>query len=269
MRRNLLSLTARNKLVLANLPIVGFVTNETCSRHSGLDRDEISSVGFEALIEAATTHKPELGSTFGAYARIIIRKRVIDHQRTEDSVGRKVRAQVTESYRVEKEISDALKRTATIGEIAIALGVSEASLALKREQALGDVALSPAVTAALSSSPADDPESLALAKERTLFLNRAVSTLPESLREVVIGVYLEGRTVSAVAEEQGVSHAAISQRRSEALELLRGTLTSHYDAEMPVPETVKPRASRDRTSAYHRAMDHHGSPVHSRLLQVG
>lgn len=264
-----MSLTARNELVLEHLPIVGFVTNETCARHSGLDRDEISSVGFEALIEAAGTHRPELGATFGAYARNIIRKRVIDFQRTQDSVGRKVRTQVSDSYRVEKELTDTLKRSATLGEVATTLGVSENSLSLKREQARGDVPLTPGVTAALATLPEDDPETLALAKERTLFMSRAVSTLPPALRDVIVGVYLEGRTVSAVADEQGVSHAAISQRRSEALELLRGTFTTHYDAESVVPETANPRASHERVAAYHQAMGHRPAPARERLLRVG
>ena len=67
--------TARNALVVENLPLVGYLVSEVWGRATHLSRDDLASAGAVALITAAEAFDPDLGVPFGAYAR----RRVKDH----------------------------------------------------------------------------------------------------------------------------------------------------------------------------------------------
>lgn len=250
-----LDIPARNRLVEEHLPIAGYVTSEFASAHSGLDRDELSSIAMEALVLAADAFRPEEGMAFGAFARRYVRYRVIDALRDVDTVGRRIRVQVQESLKVEAELQSGLGRTATQAEIADAMGMSSASLQAKREQAAGDVPLPEGAEDALADA-GWGPEGTALAIERTRFIARAVAKLPELQRRIVEAVYFPNESVASLARELGVSRAAVSQRRAEALELLRGAYKDGFDAEAPIPVPARQRVSPERTRRYHQAKGH-------------
>jgi hypothetical protein len=60
--------TARNALVVENLPLVGYLVSEVWGRATHLSRDDLASAGALALITAAEAFDPTLGVPFGAYA---------------------------------------------------------------------------------------------------------------------------------------------------------------------------------------------------------
>lgn len=244
----LLSLSSRNQLIEEHLPIAGYITSEFLAANSGLDREEIASVAFEALVNAPS--KYEAGSmSFGAFARYFIRNRVRDYLRGTDVVGRRVREQVEESKRVEHAMQVRLGRAVTISEIADAMGVKASTLQMKREMSLGDVPL-PAGAEEMLADQGWSPEDAALVMERTRFISSAVAGLPEALRRVINGVFLESKSVSELAEDLGVSHAAVSARKAEALELIRQVYRSDYDQHAAVPESAKKRVSPARSERY-------------------
>lgn len=254
-----MSLEARNQLIESHLPIAGYITSEFLSSNTGLDRDEIASVAFEALVMAADNHDPDK-MAFGAYARVFLRNRIRDHLREADTVGRRVREQVEQSRQIERDMEARLGRSVTIVEIADAMGSSSASLQVKRSQSLGDVPLPPGVEDTLSDA-GWDPEGSALIMERARFIASAVSELPDALRRVVDGIFLRNMSVNELAADMGVSHAAVSQRKAEALELLRGAYRRDYDKAAPLPVVAKKRVSASRSDRYFNA-------VHARLQAV-
>ena len=89
--------------------------------------------------------------------------------------------------------------------------------------------------------------------------------LPERLRQVIIGSFLEDKTMATLAEEIGVTESRISQMRTEALALLQGwprrrLITPKDDDEVveethkgrrPHPNAVRAEARRD---AYRKAV---------------
>lgn len=243
-----MSLYSRNQLIEEHLPIAGYITSEFLSSNTGLDRDEIASVAFEALVNAPAKFKPG-GMTFGGFARNFIRNRIRDYLREQDTVGRRVREQVDTSRRVEQEMQARLGRSVTVAEVADAMGVCSAKLQLKQERSLGLVPL-PAGTEETLGDAGWDPESIALVVERTKFIASAVDELPEALRRVVNGIFLESLSVSDLAVQLGVSHAAVSARKAEALELLREAYLSDYDANASVPTGEKKRVSAVRSARY-------------------
>src|SRR5205085_7285055 len=99
--------------------------------------------------------------------------------------------------------------------------------------------------------------------ERRGYLVDAVAALPERLRQVIIGSFLEDKTMATLAEEIGVTESRISQMRTEALALLKvglEDLLSPNDAEevaddtkarRPHPNAVRAEARRN---AYRKAV---------------
>ena len=59
----------RNKMVVDNLPLVGYLVSEVWARATHLSRDDLASAGAVALITSAEAFDPTLGVPFGAFAR--------------------------------------------------------------------------------------------------------------------------------------------------------------------------------------------------------
>ena len=93
------------------------------------------------------------------------------------------------------------------------------------------------------------PEEIAISSERDALLHRAIDALPDRKRAVVRAIYFDDRTVKDIAEELGVSHAAVSQQRSEAMRMLRDALARH-DADLPQTAQLSSRSSAAALDAY-------------------
>ncbi len=114
------------------------------------------------------------------------------------------------------------------------------------------------------SVPSDDltPDLELEENEQRGYLVDAVATLPERLRQVIIGSFLEDKTMATLADEIGVTESRISQMRTEALALLKVGLEDRLnpveegdEVEAPAhgrrahPNAVRAEARRD---AYRR-----------------
>ncbi|WP_076261909.1 sigma-70 family RNA polymerase sigma factor [Intrasporangium flavum] len=217
----------RNRLVVDNLPLVGYLVSELCGRATHLSREDLASVGAVGLVLAADAYDPSTGVPFGAYARRRITGALVDELRSIDWAGRGTRQRIKALQSMTETLAARLGRTPTHDEMAAALG-------LTREQVRACLA-----DAARTVGPLDDaadalaaetvaPEDSMLERERVRYLGAAVAALPERLRFIVTAIYLEGRAVKDVAADLGLTSSAVSQQRGEALRLLRGGLELHY-----------------------------------------
>ncbi|WP_028643592.1 sigma-70 family RNA polymerase sigma factor, partial [Nocardioides sp. URHA0020] len=68
--------------------------------------------------------------------------------------------------------------------------------------------------------------------EQVEYLTDAIEELPERLRAVVRGYFLEERPMAEIAAELGVTESRISQLRAEALVLLRGALAAALEPDL-------------------------------------
>ncbi|QAY60084.1 sigma-70 family RNA polymerase sigma factor [Microbacterium protaetiae] len=227
----------RNRLIEDNLPLVGYLAAETHARATHVPREELAGVGALALVTAASAYDPSLGVPFGAYARRRILGAFADEMRAMDWASRGIRRRIKETVAVREALTAGLGRTATIAEIATAMGMPEQEVS----EALSDASRTvttlddPSAAGLISDIPL--PEESALLAERRHVLECAVLALPERMRQIVQAVYIDERPVKEIAEELGVSHSAVSQQRAEAVRLLRDGL-EHYFADGPAPEPV-------------------------------
>ncbi len=237
----------RNRLVEANLPLVGYLASDLHARATHVPKEELASVGALALVTAADAFDPSLGVPFGAYARRRILGAFADEMRSMDWASRGIRKRIKEVTAVRETLTAAFGRTATVDEIATTMGLPRADVV----EALADAGRT--VTTIDDESVLDIaadipfPEESAELRARRDVLTRAVAALPERMRAIVQAIYIEERPVKDVAEELGVSHSAVSQQRSEAIRLLRDALDRFFsDGDTPVEVTsrVSP-ATRD------------------------
>ena len=219
----------RNRLVEANLPLVGYLAADTHARATHIPREELAAVGALALVTAADAFDPELGVPFGAYARRRILGAFADEMRSMDWASRGIRKRIKETVAVRDTLTAALGRTATVAEIATAMGSPTDAVV----EALADAARTvstlddPAAHQLAADIPL--PEESALVGERREVLEHAIAALPERMRRIVVAVYFEERPVKDIAEELGVTHSAVSQQRSEAVRLLRDALDRYFE----------------------------------------
>ena len=263
--------TDRNKLVIENLPLVGYLVSDLCAKATHLSRDDLASVGAIALITCAESYDPTLGVPFGAYARRRITGSFADELRANDWAPRTVRRKIRETLSVQETLTGALGRTPTADEIATALGVS-------REEAAATLADAGRTVSSLDETLAEflvadsdqSPEAELLVAEKMAFLREAVAALPEKMRYIVEEVYFQDRTVKELAAELGLTHSAISQQRAEAIRLLRDGMTTHYNdddaASQPSPA---PAAAPRRLNGYLEALGQRTSGGIARLSQTG
>jgi RNA polymerase sigma factor for flagellar operon FliA len=237
----------RDRLVTDYLPLVGYLVSELCARATHLDRDDLASAGQFALFQASRGFDPERGVPFGSYARTRISGALADELRSRDWVSRGTRKRIKETLSVSEGLTASLGRTPTLEELAAALGCDRETVSsLLHDAHSGPVVLNERaddLTAAIIG-----PEESAEVRERDEFLRLAVEALPERQRLIVTRIYFEDKQVKEVAVELGVTHAAVSLARSEAMRMLNEAWLRHFDGTAASAEdlSVQPKAGTKR-----------------------
>jgi RNA polymerase sigma factor for flagellar operon FliA len=250
-------------LVTEHLPLVGHIARETASRMPRhLGTDDLVGAGSLALVQAAHSYDASLGVPFARFANTRIRGAMIDQMRQRDWASRSLRTRARALAAATETLTTALGRAPDDAEVAAMANLSVAEV---REVRSGTdratlLTLDPLANdgEGLGSTLADAaprPEDALIAAERMGYLRDAIAELPERLRVVVSGYYLQQRPLTEIAEELGVTQSRASQLRSEGLDLLREALDAllgdgsrpgraarngNGAAEAPIPAGVTP-----------------------------
>jgi RNA polymerase sigma factor for flagellar operon FliA len=240
----------RNRLVVENLPLVGYLVSEVWAKARHLSRDDLASAGSLALITSADAFNPDLGVPFGAFARRRIVGAFADEMRSNDWATRMARRRITDTKRVQDTLSAALGRRATVDEIAAALGVDRESAAAGLADAERTLTTLDDTTAEFLVADTPLPEESLLSAERLAYLRAAVVALPERMRLIVEQVYFHDRSVKEIAADLGITHSAVSQQRAEAIRLLRDGLGTHYADDVDATYVPESTVAPARRSAY-------------------
>lgn len=232
-----LDLDRERALVAEHLPIVGYLVSEFLTRVPGhVQRDDLVSAGLAALAQAARSFDSSLGVPFSRFANTRIRGGILDELRSYDWASRGVRSRARQLGEVEDELTARLGRRAKISEVAEAMGtdvehVHDIRDAVQRAMVLSIQGLDEAGGSVEDrlSAHVPGPEEELLHAERLEYLRAAVAALPERLRTVVSGYFLQERPMAQIAAELGVSESRVSQLRAEALSLLHEGMTAHLD----------------------------------------
>jgi RNA polymerase sigma factor for flagellar operon FliA len=161
---------------------------------------------------------------------------------------------------VTDELTVRLGRVPTSAEVAAELGTDEASLHKLADDVHRATVLNYDSIAVEGDAedllPSADlgPDQVLVARERRAYLADAILSLPERLRQVVIGYFYEERPMQEIAAELGVTESRVSQLRAEALLLLRDGMNVHLDPEALAPEPRPDGRVARRKAAYYTAI---------------
>jgi RNA polymerase sigma factor for flagellar operon FliA len=235
------------------MALVGHLVRESLSRLPGhVSRDDLTSAGLAALVQAARSYDEERGVPFTRYAATRIRGAIIDELRGVDWASRSVRRRARELDETRARLASELGRAATDNELAAATGMSVEEIANNAD----DVSRASVMSLqGFGETPIDEvlptrapsPEERVEHNERVGYLVDAVALLPDRLRVVIEGYFFAERPMAEIAEELGVSESRISQMRAEALVLLKDAMNSALD-----PDLVSPHARPDGCAARRR-----------------
>lgn len=256
-----------DELVTTHIPLVGHLVREVLSRVPGhVDRDDLTSAGLAALVQAARGFEPERGVPFARYASTRVRGALLDELRGIDWATRAVRRTARDLDEARARLSQSLGRVPTDAEVASARGIGVDDVIANRED-LARAQVTSLQAADAQGSYADalvsttpTPEQALEHAELLAYLGDAVSELPERLRRVVEGYFLAEQPMAELAEELGVTESRISQLRAEAMVLLRDAINSQLDP-LLVPAHERPGgvAARRREAYFAAVAERHAS----------
>jgi RNA polymerase sigma factor for flagellar operon FliA len=247
----------RGDIVQEHMPLVGHLVREMLARvPAHVNRDDLMSAGYAALVHAARGFDADRGVPFARFAAARVRGALLDELRGLDWASRSVRQRARRTDTARQELTAELGRTPTIQEVAARMGVTVEEI----ENADDDVhravvfSLQGFATAAaddMVTEPSAGPEEMLIRRERLGYLRHAVDALPERLRVVVEGYFFDERPMVRIAEELGVTESRVSQLRAEALGLLRDGLNTHLDPALAAQNPPKEGCVARRRTAYY------------------
>jgi RNA polymerase sigma factor for flagellar operon FliA len=254
---------SEDDLVRTHLPLVHYAVSEVSARiprHVG--RDDLVSAGMIGLVQATRSFDPSRGISFSRFANVRIRGAILDELRSRDWASRSVRAKARHIASISERLTAKLGRSPSTQEIAEATGMDGREIRSVTDDVHRAVVLN--LEGLTVDGNAEEillvgdegPASILLDREQRSYLVAAVANLPERLRRVVIGYFLEELPMQALAEELGVTDSRISQMRGEAVALLKDAIDAQLDPDRIITTVEAPRVAR-RRAAYRTAVASH------------
>nr|WP_051551235.1 sigma-70 family RNA polymerase sigma factor [Nocardioides sp. URHA0020] len=219
------------------VPLVAHLVRELSARiPASVDRDDLRSAGLVALVTAARAFDATLGVPFGAYAATRVRGALLDELRSIDWASRAVRRRSRDIESTRQRLATALGAFPDDAAVARTLGLTPAEVArtdadVSRATVLPLHGTDHSIADVLPAATPGPAEVLERT-EQVEYLTDAIEELPERLRAVVRGYFLEERPMAEIAAELGVTESRISQLRAEALVLLRGALAAALEPDL-------------------------------------
>ncbi|MEU4558017.1 sigma-70 family RNA polymerase sigma factor [Actinoplanes sp. NPDC023936] len=260
-------------IVRANMPLVGHLVREMLARvPAHVNRDDLLSAGYAALVAAARGFDAERGVPFPRFAATRIRGALLDELRGLDWASRSVRQRARRTDSAREELMAELGRTPTVQEVAERLGctvedIEAAEDDVHRATVFSLQGFATATADDVVTEPGAGPEEMLLRRERLGYLRNAVDVLPERLRAVVQGYFFEERPMADIAADLGVSESRVSQLRAEALVLLRDGLNTHLEPSLAAQNPPKEGCVARRRAAYYDRIASRGT-LRSRLAMT-
>lgn len=265
----------RDALITSSIPVVTHIVRETMGRvPSHVNRDDLTSAGLAALVQASKSFDASRGVPFARYAATRVRGAVLDELRGIDWASRSVRRRARDLDATRNQLAGILGRVPSTAEIAEAAGMTLAEIArneddLARAQVLSLQGARDSSLDDVLPSAGPTPEQLVEHRERLAYLVQAVAELPDRLRIVVSDYFLEERPMSEIAAELGVTESRVSQMRAEALVLLRDALNHELDPALLSPHVRPQGSAARRREAYFSAVATRHAATVRRPVGVG
>src|SRR6188768_714110 len=112
-------------IVRANMPLVGHLVREMLARvPQHVNRDDLMSAGYAALVHAARGFDASRGVPFARFAAARVRGALLDELRGMDWASRSVRQRARRTDSARQELTAELSRTPSVAEVAARMGCS-------------------------------------------------------------------------------------------------------------------------------------------------
>ena len=255
-------------LVEQHLPMVRHVLAGVAAhfpRHA--DREELAQAASLGLVEAAARYDEERGVPFDRWAALRIRGAILDAVRALDFAPRTLRSAAREAEAAKVSLEGSLGRTPSLQEVADHMGVPVSDLAHLQGRVHRSLVLSLDAPCGeedgdpltLASGLIDEvqlqPVEVLEQRERSTYVRDALACLPDRLKEVVVGYFLDGESSADLAARLGVTESRVSQMRTEALKLMRSGIEAQYAETVPETAPVSDAGKAAyRQAAYAAAM---------------
>jgi RNA polymerase sigma factor for flagellar operon FliA len=264
----------RSDIVTEHMPLVGYLVREMLARvPAHVNRDDMMSAGYAALVHAARGFDHERGVPFARFAAARVRGALLDELRGLDWASRSVRRRARRADGARQELTSELGRTPTVHEVAGRLGVAVEDIEsadddVKRAVVFSLQGFATASADDMVTEPSAGPEEMLIRRERLGYLRDAIEALPERLRAVVHGYFFDERPMARIADDLGVTESRISQLRAEALSLLRDGLNTHLEPALAGQAPAKDGCVARRRQAYYEQIAVRGT-LRTRLAVTG
>jgi len=225
----------RDRVILEHLPLVKAIAvrvHENLPVH--VELDDLVHAGILGLFDAVAKYNPEKKVAFSSYAKHRIKGAILDSLRQLDWASRDMRRRHKQLEAVTRDLAAILQRNPTESEIAARMGVDVerwrhmmaglqhvglVSVSSRRE---GDELPPPDVPA----RPETQPDRLCAQSELRQALARAIETLPERYRKVVVLYYRNDLTMKEIGGMLGINESRVSQIHKSALAKMAVALES-------------------------------------------
>ena len=213
------------RLVEAHLPLVRHVLSGVAAhypRHA--DREELAQAATLGLVEAAARFDATRGVPFDRWAALRIRGAIVDAVRALDFAPRTLRSAARDAELARTELEATFGRTPSLEETAAHMGVPASELAhlqgrvhrslvLSLDAPCGEEDGDPLTLASgLVDESALQPLDVLVQRERATYVRDALACLPERLKEVVVGYFLDGESSADLAGAGSGSPSPASPR---------------------------------------------------------
>jgi RNA polymerase sigma factor for flagellar operon FliA len=239
-------LTAEQQsMVEKNIALVHHIVSRMTENFpAAVQRDDMVQAGLVGLIEATQRFDADRGFSFSTFAGRRIEGAVLDLLRRADWAPRSVRRNERQLHEMEAGLTAQLGRRPTADELGSAMGTGvdhvhnlRADVAKARLNPLVVRSRTDGDDAGLSDLdlPATNvPDTLDLEHQELMgYLRDGIDLLPERHRIVIVGHFLEGRSMTELGELLGVTQSRASQLKSEALGMLKAGIDVNLDGVEP------------------------------------
>ena len=225
----------QKRIVEQNMPLVHHIVGRMTDRFpSGFSRDDLVQAGSLGLVEATRRYEADKGFAFSTFAGRRIEGAILDALRGADWASRSVRSGERHLRTASAELAATLGRQPTDGELMQAMGIDQptldklrSDLSRARVDSLSRRSSHEGDTVGAIDVAAKENEQEQLEEKELLgYLRDAVRLLPERHRIVIVGYFLEGKSMTELGELLAVSQSRASQLKGEALTMMRDGLSA-------------------------------------------
>jgi RNA polymerase sigma factor FliA len=208
------------------VPRVGAIARALAPRIAHASLDELTSAGYEGLVEAAQRYDPGTGVPFTAFAYRRVKGAMIDHARRNAPALRR-RSRALALLQASEALLEQAERKMATGPAADPRSLRE------RVAAAADLVAQQTTAVLLSRAAPADPDSLAeptdveaglLSAELREQLVQLVRSCSADERALIEALYFEGRTMVDYARSIGKSVSTISRHHARVIDRLGRSL---------------------------------------------